>query len=141
MDTKEIAAQISEIRSNINNFLIRELKRYTIEGLAPSHGAILHYLFTNKKMTMKDMAKAVRRDKSTLTALVCKLVSMGYVQKETVADDQRSVTIRLTPEGKKLEPVFREISDNLLQTIWRGIDEAEQKEVMRILKKIGTNVQ
>lgn len=139
MDTKRIAALIGDVRTGINDFLVRELKRRGIDDLAPSHGAIMAHLFTNREVRMKDLAKAVRRDKSTITALVGKLVRDGYVRRENGLEDQRTVYVRLTRKGEDLENVFREISDELLRRTWRGIDRAEQEEVMRLLQKIEAN--
>ena len=97
------------------------------------------HLFANREVRMKDLAKAVRRDKSTITALVGKLVRGGYVRRENGLEDQRTVYVRLTRKGEDLESVFREISDELLRRTWRGIDRTEQEEVMRLLQKIGAN--
>ena len=139
MDTRKIAALISDVRANINRFLIRELNRCGVKGLAPSHGAILFHLYANEIVTMKELSTAVRRDKSTVTALVAKLVAGGYIQKQTSLDDQRKIYIRLTQKGEQLKPIFEEISNNLLRRVWKGIDAAEQKEMVRILKKIASN--
>jgi DNA-binding MarR family transcriptional regulator len=139
MDRKRIIALIGDVRANANRFLVRELERNNIKGLSPSHGAILFHLFTHEAVTMKDLAKAVRRDKSTVTALAAKLVANGYITKETSIHDQRSTEVRLTPKGEELKPVFFEISDNLLRRAWQEIDETEQEEVIRILEKIRSN--
>lgn len=139
MDTNKIAAQISDVRTKINGYLLRELQNCGITGLAPSHGAILNHLFHNEVVSMKDLAKAVRRDKSTVTTLVGKLIAGGYVEKVASVDDQRSTLVRLTQKGEEFRPVFMEISEKLLNRIWQGIDAKEQKEVVRILKKIGDN--
>jgi len=140
MDTRNIAAIISDTRAGINRYLLQELKRLGIEGLAPSHGAILYHLFNNDQVTMKDLAKAVRRDKSTVTALVGKLVANGYVEKMSSAQDQRTVCVRLSAKGAALQPAFEEVSRNLIDRIWRGVDEAEQRELVRLLRKIRANL-
>jgi MarR family transcriptional regulator, organic hydroperoxide resistance regulator len=140
MDTSKIAAQISAIRTAINNFLLRELDSHGITGLAPSHGAILHHLFNNERVAMKDLAKAVRRDKSTVTALVAKLIASGYIEKVSSEDDQRSVLVRLTPKGEQLRPIFTEISKKLVSRVWQGIAVEDQQAVVRILEKIRSNL-
>ena len=139
METNRIAAQISDIRTKINGYLLQELQKNGVTGLAPSHGALLNHLFHNKVVAMKDLAKAGRRDKSTVTTLVGKLIAGGYVEKLPNRDDQRSYLVRLTQKGEELRPVFIDISNRLLSRIWQGIDSTEQQEVVRILKKIGDN--
>jgi DNA-binding MarR family transcriptional regulator len=140
MDTRNIAAIISDTRAGINRYLLQELKRLGIDGLAPSHGAILYHLFNNDQVTMKDLAKAVRRDKSTVTALVGKLAANGYVEKISSTQDQRTVYVRLSAKGQTLQPAFEDVSRNLIDRIWHGVDEAEQQELVRLLKKIRGNL-
>lgn len=139
METKAIAALISDTRACINRHLSEELKHRGIEGLAPSHGAILFHLFNNDEVTMKDLAKAVRRDKSTVTTLVGKLVAGGYVDKVGSPQDLRTVFVKLTGKGKDLRPLFEEISTALIERVWRGVDADEQSELVRILKKVRSN--
>jgi len=139
METKSIPAIISDTRASINRHLLKELNRLGIKGLAPSHGAILFHLFNNEQVTMKELAKAVRRDKSTVTALVAKLVCAGYVQKVRSPEDQRTVCVTLSEGGKALKPSFEEISEALIARVRQGIDEEEQRELVRILKKVRAN--
>jgi len=137
---KEIAANlVCDIREGINGFLIQELRAHGVQELAPSHGAILPHLFDHGQVTMKNLAKAVRRDKSTVTALVGKLVLSGYVERSGSQHDQRAVLVFLTPRGLALEPVFREISSKLAQRLWRGFSESEIEETLRLLDKVKAN--
>jgi len=139
MNTDAIAALISEVRANINRFLVGELKRHGVEGLVPSHGAILFHLFAKGNVGMKELAAAVRRDKSTVTALVGKLIAHGYVEKTPDSEDQRRVRVALTDKGQAFRPAFEAISRHLLARAWNGIDASEQQEVVRILQKIAAN--
>jgi len=139
METNKIVSLIGDARVKINGFLVLELRRRGIDGLAPSHGGILHHLFNNEAAAMKDLAKAVRRDKSTVTTLVGKLIKVGYVEKVPCSDDQRSYLVRLTRQGEALRPAFEEVSKVLLARVWQGIDPAEQEDVIRILKKVAAN--
>lgn len=141
MNTHEIGSLISRVRAAINKFLIQELRRCDIEGLAPSHGAILYHLFTHERVTMKDLAQAVQRDKSTVTSLVAKLVKNGYVRKVAADGDQRSFEVMLTPKSEKIRPGFIAIADNLIDNVWEGITDEEKEIVIRILNKIKNNLE
>jgi len=139
MDTIGLVAQITDIRIKIYGVLIQELQSCGIFGLAPSHGAILHHLFNNKIVTMKDLAKAVNRDKSTITTLVGKLITGGYVEKLACSDDLRSTLVRLTQKGEELRPEFMDITKKLVNRIWQGFDANEQENLILNLKKIRSN--
>lgn len=91
-------------------------------------------------MTMAELAGKIGRDKSTVTALVKKLEGLGYVQKERSAEDSRIVYVSLTQKGISLKPVFDRISDNIIETFYKGIPDNDKDELLRILEKIYGNL-
>ncbi|WP_243373778.1 MarR family transcriptional regulator [Geotalea sp. SG265] len=140
MNGSNIAHIIGVVREKINRYLARELERCAVKGLVASHGSILYHLFQEEQVSMKKLAEVVGRDKSTVTVLVDKLVNLGYVTKNSSGPDQRYSYVSLTKDGRALEPAFREISDNLLATIFKNVSEKERNEVVRILSKIDSNL-
>ncbi|WP_366296550.1 MarR family transcriptional regulator [Paenibacillus sp. AN1007] len=110
-----------------------------IHDLATSHGDIIYALYNHQRMTMAEIAKKIRKDKSTVTALVDKLVRTGYVLKERDAADSRIVHVALTDKGEALEPAFEDISQRMLDTFYAGITDNERRELLRILIKIHDN--
>lgn len=139
METQRIAALIGDVHAGVNRCLAAALESRGIKGLAPSHGAILHHLFLRGEASMKELAAAAKRDKSTVTALVKKLVAAGYVATEAAPDDLRSVRVRLTGAGHALEPAFREISQALLERAWRGIAPDDRGRLVRLLETMEAN--
>jgi DNA-binding MarR family transcriptional regulator len=140
MNYSNIAHLIGNIREKISRYLSRELERCAVKGLVASHGSILYHLFQEEQVSMKKLAEVVGRDKSTVTVLVDKLVNLGYVTKNNNGPDQRYSYVSLTKEGRGLEPAFREISDNLLATVFKDVSQEERREVVRILAKIDRNL-
>jgi DNA-binding MarR family transcriptional regulator len=110
-----------------------------IHDLATSHGDIIYALYNHQHMTMAEIAKNIRKDKSTVTALVDKLVRTGYVAKERDATDSRIVHVALTTKGEALQPIFEDISQRLLDTFYANVTDDEKKELLRILIKIHDN--
>ncbi|MBW2636297.1 MAG: MarR family transcriptional regulator, partial [Deltaproteobacteria bacterium] len=104
---------ISRIREKANRFLVSELKSHNMASLAPSHGDILWALFKHGALSMKGLAELIDRDKSTVTALVNKLIFLGYVRKEPDFADSRVNIISLTDEGRDMKDDLIEISQNL----------------------------
>lgn len=140
IDTNKIISIISNIRDSANNFIIRELKANNITELAPSHGAILYTLFqSNEQLRMNDIALRINKDKSTVTALINKMVKLGYVQRVKNSNDSRITHIELTPEGEALKPLFINISNNLLETTYKGLKKEEKEELIVLLEKINNN--
>lgn len=129
----------SQIREKVNRFIESEMMKQGIEGLGTSHGDIIYALFHTPRLMMADISKRIGKDKSTVTALVDKLVRLGYVTKERDPEDARVVHAVLTSKGRKLEPVFERISQDMLEVFYTGISEEEKAVLLRILKKIYSN--
>ena len=88
---------------------------------------------------MRVLARMIDRDKSTVTALVDKLVALGYVEKSRDTTDQRITLVKLTEKGKALRPDLEDISGKLLAKVYKGISEGEKQILIEILTKIKNN--
>ncbi|MBU2547221.1 MAG: MarR family winged helix-turn-helix transcriptional regulator [Proteobacteria bacterium] len=127
---------IARISDKANRLLIRELKKHGLQGLAPSHGDIMVALFKKQKVPMKELARIIDRDKSTVTGLVDKLVRLGYLEKQADPADQRVQIVSLTEKGGRLIPDFITISITLQERFGRGLDDEEKETLVRLLKKV-----
>lgn len=131
---------ISTTRKKYQNFLEKELKEHDIQNIVPSHGSILSVLYQNNgKLTMKEIAKLIRRDKSTVTSLCNKLVSFGYIKKEKCEKDKRVTYISLTQKGIEIRPKFEEISKKLIDTAYKGFTKEEEEMFFYLLNKLKKN--
>lgn len=139
MDIKDIISLISKIRESANRFIISEMDKWGIDGLAPSHGDILVALLKAERLTMKELAEKIDKDKSTVTALVDKLIKQGYVEKTRDIEDSRVVFVTLTRSGKALKPMFDTISEELLSVVYKDIQQNEKEELINTLTKIKNN--
>jgi len=139
MNTKDIISLISKIREQVNLLIVSEMSEHGIDGIVTSHGDIIYALFKNSKLTMAEIAEKIVKDKSTVTALVNKLVRLGYVIKERDTQDARVVYVSLTDKGKQLKPIFEIVSGAVLDVFYSGISENEKEELIRILNKIYNN--
>jgi DNA-binding MarR family transcriptional regulator len=139
MKTRDAISLISKIRQKVNGFIVSEISQNGIEGIVVSHGDIIYALFAKEKLTMAEIAEKIGKDKSTVTALVDKLVRLGYVTKERDTEDTRVVYVTLTTKGHELEPVFETISHEMLNVFYSNVSEEEKEELIRILSKIESN--
>jgi len=127
---------IGRVREKANRFLVQELRNHNVEGLAPSHGDILWALFKNRSLSMKQLAEIIDRDKSTVTALVNKLIKLGYVRKTPDATDSRVLRISLTKKGEGLQDTLVDISGRLLEKFYKNLSEKERNDLAALLVKI-----
>ena len=131
---------VSKIRGKANRIIIRELRDRNIKGLSPSHGDIMFFLFHSGSASMMELAKKIDRDKSTLTALVRKLVAMGYVETARDKNDSRVTLVTLTKKGWQLKPDFDEISNILLERTYGNCSSREKEVIVRGLEKLLRNM-
>ncbi len=138
-ETDIIISLIARIREKANRFIVEELKRHNLKGLAPVHGDVLVALFSHEELTMKQIADIIDRRKSTVTTLVEKLIMLGYVQKKQDAQDNRYFKVSLTSKGRKTRDKLIDISNKLLSMVYKDMPVAKQKQLVKGLKQINDN--
>ncbi|GAA0380720.1 MarR family winged helix-turn-helix transcriptional regulator [Paenibacillus motobuensis] len=139
MQTRDIVSLISKIREKVNRFIVSEMEKNGIDTIGTSHGDIIYALFTTPRMTMAEISHKINKDKSTVTALVEKLVQLGYVTKERSQEDARVVHVALTPKGGELEHIFESISHKMLDVFYSNISDQEKEDLLQVLSKIYNN--
>lgn len=140
MNDKYIIYFISRTKNTMIKFIENKLKENDLDDLIPTHGNILTALYeNNKKLNMKDISKKIGKDKSTVTYLVNKLITLGYIKKEKCLDDSRVTYITLTKKGKDTEDKFNFISSQVRKTAYDNFTEKEKREFLRLLKKLNSN--
>jgi len=137
----QIIATISKIHHSANRLIINELKKYNLEGLAPSHGDILIMLYQNEQgVPMNKISQSIHKDKSTITALVNKLEKMQLIEKFKNETDSRSTLIRLTQKGLEIKPIIMEnISTKLIDTTYAGFSQKEKQTLIDLLSRVKDN--
>jgi len=140
MDIKFIISLIGKINYKVQKYLVKELKDKNIKGISPSHGDILGAIFISKELSMKELAEIINKDKSTVTALVNKLIGLGYVEQIPDANDSRVRLVRLTKKGEALKPAVLDIGERMRVKAYRGMTINEQKTLLELLVKLHENI-
>jgi MarR family transcriptional regulator, organic hydroperoxide resistance regulator len=137
--TRRLISHIAVVRDKANAFISKRLTDHGIKQIAPAHGSVFYQLFDVEELTMGRIAAQVHRDKSTVTALVNRLVELGYAEKRKSLTDARATHVRLTDKGLAMKPVFDKISDELLETAYRGFSPEEEYILIRLLERAIAN--
>ena len=133
------ASKIRKLGEQINKFIISELNKKGLRGIVTSHGSILLQLFKHEQLQMGQMAELIGKDRSTVTTLISKLSSHGYVNISKDKTDKRLMLVSITPKGKKLEPIINQISKDLFSKMYSDISEKERDDFYNTLQKITSN--
>lgn len=140
MNDKYIIYFISKTKKKMSEFIERKLKEKNLNDLVPSYGNILTVLYDNGgRLNMKEIGVLLGKDKSTITALINKLIKLDYVMKEKSKVDKRVTYIVLTKKAMEIEDKFNEISKSVNQTAYKDFSDEEKEIFLRLLKKLNTN--
>lgn len=138
-ETSGFVSALSRALAAANRYLVACLHEEGLTELVPSHGDILVYLFAHEAVPMQDLAHAIHRDPSTVTALVKKLAAAGYVSTAKSVVDRRVTEVTLTEKGRALQKSFEAISQRLSAVQMRGIDPVALEDAQRSIDAVREN--
>lgn len=105
-------------------------------GIVPAHGDLFKVLFAEPEgISVSELARRTHRTKSTVSILTEKLMHRGWLEKCPSAADGRVVVLRLTDEGRALEPVLERISAALCERVTANLTEDETAHLELLLRK------
>ncbi len=91
-------------------------------------------MWEKEKASVTELGEMLFLDSGTLTPVIKKLESKGYISKTRSKTDERSVTVEITPEGKKLRDKAVSIPSKMGGCV--ALSEKDAKELYRILYTI-----
>jgi DNA-binding MarR family transcriptional regulator len=95
-------------------------------------------LWEKDNITVKDLGSRLYLDSGTLTPLLKKLESGGYVRRDRCSSDERNVYIKLTDKGSDLKSLAYEVPKSMVCSIESLKDPAALLSGLRSLEKILT---
>lgn len=102
--------------------------------------SILMNLYKNTTTTQKELLKYVYGDEASVTRLIDRLESKGYLKRVQSQEDKRKKNILLTQEGlslvKKLTHFAKEVNRELI----KGLDKDEADQFLTLLQKVNTSL-
>ena len=141
MNTEGLIAQIARIRESANALIEAELRKRSIKGIVPAHGAALVFLFQQtKSVPIKAVVEGTGRVKSTVTVTINTLEKYGYVRKTPCETDSRVTYVELTQKGRALGKDFDEISTILREKIYGNMAKRDREKLIGLLAEIEQNM-
>lgn len=140
LNQNQLNTLISRIQRKTNEFIISKLKENGLNSISPSHSDVIFLLIETKKLTMKEISRKIDRKKNTVTVLIEKLITLGYVQKNICPSDKRVCYISLTEEGLLLKRIFFEISNELLIKTYSGLSIEDKENGIKFLNTVYENM-
>lgn len=106
-------------------------------GLTYTGYIALLALWENDNVTVKELGERLYLDSGTLTPVLKKLESAGYIERRRGEKDERTVRIILTKEGKALKEKAIYVPSSLISSIsGENFNQNEAAELLSMLKKL-----
>lgn len=117
-------------------YIMRETEQILREhDLTKGQFSVMEALYHKGEMTATALRAKILATPGNLPVIIRNLVRDGYIDKRTDPRDKRSSLLTLTDSGRdKIEAVMPE-NERRIKRIIGVWDKAEQKEMLRLLKK------
>lgn len=92
---------------------------------------VMLVLWEKDQLALKEIGARLHLDSGTLTPLINKLISTGYIEKARNPEDERQLIVQLTSEGRTLETQAATIPERLVEAL--GLTEKEYVAYQRLL--------
>lgn len=103
-------------------------------------GGLLMALSNNNGVSQKELAERLRVRPPSITAMIKKLVTMGYITKKQDEKDQRVVRIYITEQGEEIAAHMRKMMEQLATEAFAGMSGEEIMLLRRLLLQMRDNL-
>lgn len=101
-------------------------------GLTHPQYLVMLTLWEHDPRTVTEIGAALQLDKATLSPLLKRLETAGYITRERNTKDERSLDIALTDAGRALRAEAERIPPHIIQELGMSLDElGDLREVLR----------
>ena len=104
-------------------------------GLTYTQYISMMVLWEEGKVSVRDLGRKLHLDSGTLTPLLKKLASKGYLKRERSTGDERVVVAGITEEGRKLKRAAAKIPQAMAKEI-TDFPMEDAQELYRLLYKL-----
>jgi DNA-binding MarR family transcriptional regulator len=121
----------------ITKFYNRRLRPF---GITYNHLFILTCLWEQEGVNVKDLAKQLCLDSSSLTGHLDRMEQVALVVRRDDTDDRRAVRVFLTEKGRHLKEQLEPIGHELKETLQRGVPSTTIEAFTAALRNISSRL-
>ncbi len=106
--------------------------------LGMSQNRILLILKNEGAMKQRDLMERMHIQAGSLSEIIAKVESAGYIERVRCEDDKRNFELRLTKEGRERAEVFERERDEMARELYSELNEAEKEQLFELLGRLLT---
>lgn len=127
---------IEIITDLIGDWEMQFIEQYTGGGFTVRQLEYIDVIHKLGNPNLGEIAKALKLSKPSVTAIVEKLASKGYIQKFQSDEDRRSFHVHLSAKGEKLVKMHNETHQRIADVFRNNLDEKDLKALVTLLNKV-----
>ena len=131
---------IEIITKLINDLEAQFVKKYLEEGFTARQIVYIDTINRLDNPNLGEIAKALKLSKPSVTAIVDKLASKGYIEKFQSDEDRRSFHVHLSTKGKNLVKMHGETHNKIVDMLHKNLNSNDLKKLVTILNKAVSKV-
>ena len=133
--------ELIEIITKLIGDLVAEfIKKYQEEGFTARQIIYIDTINMLGNPYLGEIAKALKLSKPSVTAIVDKLESKGYIEKFQSDEDRRSFHVHLSTKGKNLVKMHAQTHNKIVDMLQDNLDSRDLKNLVTILNKVVSKV-
>ncbi len=120
-------------------FRVKVVGRFVLKdfGLSASQFDILQYLYFSGSKRMSELSKKVGVAKSTMTGLVSRMESAGYIKKHYFEEDKRVILVEISSQGKR---IIKRVIEERVKFVATSLKNIKHSELLDNLRKVNTAI-
>ena len=132
-DSFEMAMLIKEIYSSTMNILSSSLKE---SGLTHQQIMVIKIIGHNKEVTISKLCEEMHLAKGTVSGIVQRLESIGYLEKIKYDSDKRNTYVRFSDKGLEFSKEFRMKINNSFDIVFDKFTNEEGERAIEERRRI-----
>ena len=132
---------ISKIKQISERLFDKKLRERGIADLNNAQGRILFNLWQEDGIPISELVKRTSLKKTTLTSMLQRLESSGYLIREGDGEDKRQTIISLTEKGQAVRKIYGDVSLEMLTLYYKGHTKEEIIAFETMLEEILFNLE
>ena len=132
-----LISQIKQVQGRIFERLLSESGILEFNG---AQGRILYVLWQADHLPIVELSKQTGLAKTTLTSMLDRMETQGYIMRLPDKSDRRQCKIVLTQKASGLRDDYNRVSEQMSAIFYRGFTGAEIKSFENTLKRVLHNL-
>jgi DNA-binding MarR family transcriptional regulator len=116
------------------------IKKFQKEDFTARQIVYIETINTLGNPNLGEIAKALKLSKPSVTAIVDKLASKGYIEKFQSDEDRRSFHVHLSAKGNMLVRMHEKTHNKIIDLLQNNLDSKDLKKLVTILNKVVSKV-